>query len=258
MNQQRRSEHSRKGAGVSSPSSTVGSQEPNRLAPAERKRLFRGLERFVNAGDSIEEYKALGKGWPNLWPRTLLDAQGHSLAWADDCHALFVVFRDGLRYVWTPLPDNLKRGTLAVLLGIGGEFQTLERGGRVLLPTPRGLNEAWDKIGKHNPSGSDVSRPVLHPRWTAGELVYVPSNEFQRALCLLWRESWRAKVCAKCSTYFVADKPAQLYCSTACSSGVKRERTLKWWRDVGAKRRATQSKTHSKRDRTKLGGRKRR
>jgi hypothetical protein len=225
---------------------TLVSFEVNRLAAAERERLFKGLARFVNAGDSLDEYKALSKGWSGFWPHKLLDRQGESLAWADDCHALFLVFRTGLRYVWTPSPDALKRGTLSFLLGIGREFQTLEAGGRVLLPTPHGLNEAWDKIKSHNPSGTDTSRPPIEPRWTAGDLAFIPSNDFQAALYLLFRESWRAKVCAKCSTYFVASKPAQLYCDTACSGGVKRERTLKWWRDKGAKRRTALAKSGQK------------
>ncbi len=226
----------------------VAPLDVNRLAASDRQRLFRGLERFAYAGDSAEEYKALAKGWPGLWPRTLLDGQGNSLAWHDDCHALFLVFRNALRYVWTPLPDAVKRGAVSFLLGIGGEFERLETGGIVLLPV-QGLNEAWDKIEKHDPAGSDTSRPVLYPRWSTGEIAYDPGNDFQRALYLLLRESWRAKICARCSTYFVAGKPAQLYCSTACSGGVKKERTLKWWRNVGANRRAAQAKKGSKRRR---------
>jgi hypothetical protein len=210
------------------------SLDVNRLAIAERKRLFRGLERFVNTDDSLAEYEALAKGWPGFWPHVLVDRQGNPLAWHDDCHALFLVFRNALRYVWTPWPDELKRGTLAFLLGIGGEFQTLEAGMPVLVPTPQGLNEAWGKVQSHHPSVSGTSRPLVHPRWMAGDLAYIPSNEFQTALYLLFQESWRAKVCAKCSTYFVASKPAQLYCGTACSGGVKRARTLKWWRAKGA------------------------
>jgi len=255
MNQQSKSTtKSAADQGTASPQeATVAPLDVNRLARPERQRLFRGLERFVNTGDSAEEYKAMGKGWPGFWPRTLLDGQGDSLAWADDCHALFLVFRNALRYVWIPLPDAVKRGAVSFLLGIGGEFECLEAGGTVLLPV-QGLNEAWEKITKHSPGGSDTSCPLLHPRWTTGELAYVPGkgNDFQRALYLLLRESWRAKVCAKCSTYFVASKPAQLYCSTACSGGVKRERTLKWWRDVGAKRRAARAK---KQDGRKFRGR---
>ena len=251
-------EHSRvrKGSQVSSgvPNPLGTSFDVNRLAPDEKERLFRGLQRFVNAGDSLDDYRALSKGWPGFWPHKLFDAHGKSLAWADDCRALFLVFRDGLRYVWTPSPDALKRGTLSFLLGIGGEFQTLEAGGRVLLPAPRGLNEAWDKIRHHNPSGTDTSRPVTQPRWSAGVLEYIPSNDFQTALLLLWRESWRAKGCAKCSMYFVASKPAQLYCSTSCSGGVKRERTLNWWREKGSKMRAEKTSTGGESERKRRHG----
>ena len=226
---------------------TLVSFEVNRLAREERQRLFNGLERFANASDSIDDYRALSKGWSGFWPRQLLDRHGKSLAWTDDCHDLFLVFRNQLRYVWTPLPDALKRGAVSFLLGIGEEFERLEGGAPIFLACP-GLNEAWGKITKYAPSGSDTSRPPIHPQWTSGNLTYLPRNEFQRALYLLFRESWRAKVCSKCSTYFVASKPAQLYCGTSCSGGVKRERTLQWWRDKGAKRRATLTKSGRKPD----------
>jgi len=246
MNQHKHARVSAQRQGVpDSQAATLVSFEENRLAPADRDRLFKGLERFANAGDSFDQYKGLGKGWRGFWPRELLDGLGNSLAWADDCHELFLVFRTQLRYVWTPLPDALKRGAVSFLLGIGGEFERLESGQPVFLPPP-GLNEAWDKIRKHRPSGSDMSRPPIHPQWTSGNVAYLPRNEFQRALYLLFRESWRAKICAKCSTYFVASKPAQLYCGTACSGGVKRERTLKWWRDKGAKRRTALAKSGRK------------
>src|SRR5262249_12484866 len=111
------------------------------------------------------------------------------------------------------------------------------------------------RIRKIRPSGTDTSRPRLFPKWTNGDLAYLPGNDFQRALYLLFRASWRAKICAKCSTYFVADKPAQLYCGTACSGGVKRERTLKWWRDKGAKRRAATAKSGRKPTGVIQGGR---
>jgi hypothetical protein len=234
------------------------SPSPNRLAVSERTHLYTGLERFVNTGNSVEDYRALGKGWPGFWPKKLVNPRGNSLAWHDDCHDLFVVFRKALQHVWTPSPDELKRGTLAFLLGIGGEFQTLEARKHVFLPIAHGLNEAWDKIKRHHPSGSDVTPLAINPRWMAGDFAYIPSNDFQRALYLLFQESWRAKICARCSTYFVASKPAQLYCGTACSGGVKRERTLKWWREKGAKLRAEKAKALKNQDRMKQGGRKRR
>lgn len=260
MNQQPRTNYSTRGAAghgtFAVQEATIAPLDVNRLAPKERERLFCGLERFVRTGDSIEEFRELAKLWPSFWPRTLLDGQGSSLAWDDDSHDLFLVFRNALRYVWTPLPDAVKRGAVSFLLGTGGEFETLEAGGAVLLPV-QGLNEAWAKITKYRPSGADTSRPLLYPQWSTGEIAYRPGNDFQSAIYVLLKESWRAKVCARCSTYFVASKPAQLYCSTACSGGVKKDRALKWWRSEGAKRRAAQAKKASKRGKGRKGRAKR-
>jgi len=230
----------------------------NRLAFSESRRLFTGLERFVNTGDSIEAYWALRKGWPGFWPKELVDLQGNSLAWHADCHDLFVVFREALRYVWIPLPDELKSGTLAFLFGIGGVFHALTAGQPIFPAIPLGVNEAWDKIKRNHSISSEITVHVVDPMWMAGNLVYLPSNDFQRALYQLFQESWRAKVCIKCATFFVANKPAQLYCGTACSGGAKRERTLKWWREKGAKLRVEKAKALKNQDRVKQGGRKRR
>lgn len=39
-----------------------------RLAASELERLWKGLERFANCGDSSEEYRALGRAFPDFWP----------------------------------------------------------------------------------------------------------------------------------------------------------------------------------------------
>lgn len=228
---------------------TVAPLDVNRLASADRKRLFRGLERFVNAADSLEEYKALAKGWPGFWPLDLQDGQANSLAWDNACHGLFLAHRDALRRVWISDPVALHGGMLGFLLGLSGV--------NISLPDETGLTlkMALDKIQMAHPGASEVSRPVVWPSWKSGDFSYSPDNEFRWAVYQLMRESWRAKICAKCSTYFVASKPAQLYCSTACSGGVKRERTLKWWRTVGTKRRATRTKKNRQKDTASRGRR---
>lgn len=275
-NQQQNSEMSAKRQGIRrSQRATLISFDVNGLAASQRERLFRGLERFVNTGDSLEEYKALGKGWPGFWP---LDLQGGtarlqqtgslSLAWDDACHALFLVYRDTLRRVWISDPLALKTGAVNFLLGAWNEFRELARGAMVPLRGggkawsgevrvfPRGLNEAWERVKFDYPGAFQASCAVVYADWKSGGFSYSPHYDFQRALYLLFRESWRARTCAKCSTYFVAQRPAQLYCSTACSGGVKRERTLKWWRDKGAKRRAAQAKIGRQRDGVNRSGRK--
>jgi len=111
-----------------------------RLAPAEHERLWKGLERFVDTGDKLEEYAALGKGWPSFWPADLRVEQKQPLAWNDICHDLFLVFRDTLRLFWVGHPIVVEGGDLGFLLGIGRDFNDLARGEKVLLP---GTGEVW-------------------------------------------------------------------------------------------------------------------
>ena len=39
-----------------------------RLAPAERERLWKGLERFVNCEDDLRNFQSLGRAFPSFWP----------------------------------------------------------------------------------------------------------------------------------------------------------------------------------------------
>src|SRR5215469_6544253 len=175
---------------------SVVSCQPTDLAPQERLRLYRGLERFVNAGDSPEEYRSFAKGWASFWPLDLQDGTTN-LEWTDACHLLFRAYRDALRRVWISDPVALQGGVLSFLLGLSDM--------RICLPGELGLahRRALDRIEIVHPGGTEISRPVTYPHWKSGNFTYSPTNDFQRAMYLLFRESWRAKVCAKCSTYFV-------------------------------------------------------
>src|SRR5262249_16058046 len=73
--------------------------------------------------------------------------------------------------------------------------------------------------------------------WRTGTFRYEPATEFQAAVHMLFRQSWRAKVCPRCGRHFIGDKPAQSYCSSACYGSVKRDRDLQHWRTVGDLRR---------------------
>jgi hypothetical protein len=221
---------------------TVFSIEPNDLAPEEKQRLYKGLERFVNAGDGPEEYAALSKAWSCFWPLDLQDGRGNSLAWVDEGHLLFLVWRDALRRVWISDPVALQGGLVSFLFGLSGW--------RISLPDEVRLVLARDRIEIAYPGASEVSRPVVYPHWKSGAFSYSPDNDFQRALNLLFRESWRAKVCAKCSTYFVAQKPAQLYCSVQCSNASHRTAALKWWNEKGVARRTAQLRHRRKRSKS--------
>jgi len=225
---------------------TVFSIDGSLLAPEERQRLFRGLERFANTGDDLADYNALSKAWPSFWPLNLGGGQDHrSLQWADICHVLFLGYRDTLRRVWISDPEALRCGAFPFLLGLFENIETIPHGTGV---QPFDRNEGWYRIKRENPSVYVTSYPVVWPHWKSAAFTYTPMNDFQRALYLLFLESWRAKTCAKCSTYFVAQKPAQLYCSVECSNASHRANALKWWKREGAKKRAAQAKTGRRRD----------
>ena len=83
------------------------------------------------------------------------------------------------------------------------------------------------------------------PAWGKSQFEYVAVNDFQKAVYTLLLESWRAKICRRCKRYFIAEKNAQAFCSTACSGGNKRDRGLRYWRETGARRRA--AKKHGSR-----------
>ncbi len=212
-----------------------------RLAPAERDRLWKGLERFVNCGDSKQDYQALGHGFPRFWPLNLQDTQGKSLAWTDTCHSLFLVYRDVLRRVWASEKSAVLGGhSVPFLLGIGSEFDAIGNGVSIGIPK---LSEAWQKIQEAWPGIFLSSKALAWPDWISGNFVYYAQSEFHLALYSLFRESWRARTCPRCNLQFVARKPKQIFCGTVCSAGSRLATKREWWSRVGAKRRAKQKRS---------------
>jgi hypothetical protein len=201
----------------------VFSLEQSHLATENTQRLYKGLERFVNTGDTLEDFRSLSKAWSSFWP---LDNMGAGDGWTDDCHRLFLVYRDTLRRVWISDPEALRSGSLMFLFGLAHPG--------TLLSAPQGwqLKEAEQSCAAYGSSSN-----VVYPHWKDGSFTITQRNDFQRALYSLFRESWRAKVCSKCSSYFIAEKPARLYCSVECSNSSHKKAALKWWKEKGAKRR---------------------
>ena len=195
-----------------------------------KKWFWRGLERFVNTGDSPEDYRSLAKGWPTFWPVTIEDRDSHSsgktqvnLNWHNDAHSMFKFYRNILRALWTRDPATSTNGMyINLLFGLTSPVEQFKK----CFP---GLNPA-------------AAITSFWPEWGAGAIRYVSYSDFQRAVWLLFCESWRAKVCASCSLYFIAEKPAQAYCSIPCSSDAHRSSSLKWWRKKGARRRVKRAK----------------
>ena len=233
---------------------TVFSQQANRQA---KLRLFRGLERFVNTGDSGEEYAALGKAWPSFWP---IDTQApielanappkdiELIRWHPAAHDVFLVYRNYLRKIWVHDQESLDSGHLDILLGLNCRFADFRERESWSFQT-KALNEAWESLRKVFPMIGIAGRPLVAPIWGAGIFSYTAINDFQQAVYQLFQESWRAKVCAACSSYLIAEKPAQIYCSSGCSNSSHRAASLKWWREKGAAKRADRASDRQHRHR---------
>jgi hypothetical protein len=206
------------------------------------------LERFANTSDTLEQYRALGKAWGSFWPSKLQTDDAQVLNWLDECHGIFLVYRDALRRVWPADPRVLKEDSLSFLLCLDNALGRVERGEIITGDLSR-LNGAWQELIARYPGAYQLSYPFVGPIWGSGDFFYSPLNDFQIAVYLLFRESWRAKVCLRCSQYFVAQKPAQLYCSSACSNAAHQAQALNYWRAKGAAARAAERKNKTRRSR---------
>jgi hypothetical protein len=181
-------------------------------------------------------------GEVKIWTRVV--------SWEPACHRLVLFYRDLLRSACWPTvlnpSDAFTGDTFLILLGID---------------PPAGIGdwvEAFKEIQAAYPAAEAVAPQFsrLHAAWKTGTFEYTPDNDFQRAVYILFREGWRAKMCVRCSRRFIASKPVQSYCSTKCSGEAKRERNLAWWNSKGKKwrkRRETASRLEGRKS-TKKGG----
>jgi len=170
------------------------------------------------------------------------------LAWKPDCHPLFLFYRDALRDVWT-LGPRANRYYLSFLLGMLWSQSATQPP----IVFDARLKKIWAGLESKYGCIEVAQFPPLQPMWLTGDFMYTPMqvaprNEFQVALYLLFRESWRAKVCAHCSKFFVAEKPAQRFCDGQCSNVAHRASALKWWKREGAKWRAQKKTAAQKSD----------
>lgn len=277
--------------------STVRIPQEMCLATAERERLWKGLERFANCGDPLNEYRALGRAFPKLWPTVLwfnpsrkprhsrrigteiiapsISIMGGStdqeseeshgqdkteeLSWHPACHGLFLFYRDTLRALWSGEEDELpKFGARAedFLLGTSDLLASLFAEARLCLNDPgtsfpkkypsSELSDWCRTIVQQFPTVQVTRTGALMADWDMGDFCFYPVTDFQIAFYLLFRQSWKARVCPRCSKFLVARKPKQIFCDTACSAGNRLDSKLKWWRKVGAKRRSALSETKPK------------
>lgn len=237
--------------------STFSVKSMNRRAMQERARWFEGLERVVNAGDSHEAYSQLALAAGSFWPLNVSAPAGERgldqpIHWDQAGQPLFRAYRDYLRRIWVGDYVTQNRSLdgvyLNYLLGLDTRFATYKPGELIDARLPdKAFTEGWATLKKQHPGAYVQSAALVVPTWGLSKLDYVATNDFQRALFILLAESWRAKICRRCRRYFIAEKSAQAFCSTACSGGNKRDRGLKYWREKGARLRgARKQKTGRK------------
>lgn len=210
----------------------------NKRAGEEAQRLLRWLEDFVKVGDTLDDYRRFGITRPNFWPIGLHAGSGEDLAWTPKAYKLFLAYRECLRRVWRRDKQALDNVELAFLLGMSHSYFDREGFG-----VPEFVCAAWADLSNARCSANTWAAPI----WNCAEFVFYPHNDFQRAVYLLFRESWRARTCERCSECFLADKPAQRFCSSECFGEAKRNRDLAYWRSHGAERRKSRKNASRRR-----------
>lgn len=218
----------------------------NGLAAKEKSRLWEGLQKFANLGNSFEDFTRFAKQWPTFSPCEIRKGEPSSISMTlevdPNFHVLVMTYRNYLRRVWISDPEVDAQGLADILLGLRVEPSCVDadfgaRGGLSQLISIK------SQISALTPQGSDQFAvfPEVIASWRYGDFTYDPLNDFQRAFYLLFRERWRARICEQCRAYFIADKPPTRYCSTRCYGEAKRKRSLIWWKRKGRARRKKQS-----------------
>ena len=230
---------------------TIRTKVSNQRARDNSLLLLDRLHAFVNLPDDLNVFESFFRQYPEICPvnfckydlgKTTQDPVG----WRLEFFEVFCVFREMLRAVW----ERGDNQALAVLLGtdqdawnIVSRREPASALERILRGFGMSLQNAMLKV----PSYYVAVSSKVFPDWRTGAFRYEPETDFRRAVYALFRQSWRAKICHQCNKYFIADKPAQVYCTTKCYGEAKRARDLAFWRDKGSKIRKERAAKERKR-----------
>ena len=238
--------------------SIVGSY---RLGRKQRQALFQGLQDFARLSDYYKDLEVFRVKHPRFYPLTMYEAHGGPLP----CWHPGIVYswRDMLRRVWRG--DEHADDLLPRLLGLRPyvpemsleEAEYLDKEELDSPPAPalsrEFSSEAYKaeivaRVGKSGQplSGVTLGLATFIPSWRRGEFRYIHKTDFQLAVCLLFLESWRARICGVCDDPFVADKARQRYCSVKCSHAASLQRQKRWWGKHGKAWQASRRKSQSR------------
>jgi hypothetical protein len=185
------------------------------------RKLFLALGEFANIRSDTEGWEQFRKRWPNFFPETEYDkvTEGQKPSVFD--------YPYWLNQIWA---GGETEPYLRILLGIDSAPEPADEG------TPE---DSWIV-------GLSSIPAQFYADWDEGVFRYQGACDFQRALYLLFLDSWRARVCEKCEAKFIAARAAQKFCSTDCSEAMQREFRRRWWAEHGAawreKRKAVKTK----------------
>lgn len=176
----------------------------------DRWKLFRGLEEFASIRADKEGWAHFQKRWPHFFPEREYERI------ANDVTPSIADYPYFLDQIWM---GGENEPYLGIMLGIRPT------------PKPEELNPE-ESAAAHL---SSIPPALFQLDWNEGSIRYFGGCDFQTALYLLYRESWRARICEVCEANFIAKRTAQKYCSTDCSESMQREVKKKWWAEHGQK-----------------------
>jgi hypothetical protein len=161
------------------------------------------------------------------------------LEWPPAGQPFVRAFRDYLRRLWRfdfyKDDGSMMDGRyLEYLLGLETRYAVDPPGGLIDATLPnQAFRDGWIALRRQYQGVYCAGAASVLPQWRSSKFEYVSSNDFQKAVYLLLSESWRAKVCRRCGKYFIADKAAQVFCSTTCSNQSKLETGRRYWHEKG-------------------------
>lgn len=258
---------------------TIRMRTSNERASDQKSLCFSPLEQFANMGDNLSDVQSFRAHWPTFFPVDVYNlAEGwfKRQVWKENPRSYLGVdpniplhtgsplrwYRDQLRKVWKGLdPEGVR---LSILLGLIDPFYEPD-GNHMYHPLAERDasygDDGFDYVAIVNTArvyqqmvamqeeignGFLPASPPLMD-WDTGRNKYQCDSEFQSALFALMQESWKARNCHHCKKYFIADKTAQMYCSTSCFGDSKRDRDRSYFRQQGSKKRALRLKKKAQR-----------
>jgi hypothetical protein len=189
----------------------------------DRKRLLSALQEFANLRSDAQAWSHFRRRWPRFFPSAEFDRA-------------VIGEHDSVRNYPTLVGSIWK--------GYDGDSLLALLGMKV---------DAW-KPDRDGPLVMQIHRipAQFFADWEEGVFRYRGMCDFQRALYLLFRESWRARFCEKCQAKFIAARAAQKFCTTDCSEAMQREFRRRWWAEHGNAWRRKQKVVKSTKGKTNV------